>query len=71
MDDVFVAVIRRRANRNLQRTVELINDDHPFDPLWNDGMDKDAACFWQELLALANHRKAIQDEVKHYFEQWR
>jgi AcrR family transcriptional regulator len=71
IDDVFIAVIRRRANRNLQRTVELINDDHPFDPLWSDGLDKEAACFWQELLALANHRKAIQDEIKHYMEQRR
>ena len=34
-------------------------------------MDKEAACFWQELLALANHRKAIRDEIKHYLEQRR
>src|SRR5688500_3433923 len=45
IDDVFVAVIRRRATRNLQRTIEMISLDRPFEALWQTGQDKDAVSF--------------------------
>jgi AcrR family transcriptional regulator len=71
IDEVFVAVIRRRATRNLQRAIEAIDLDRPLEALWLIGGDRESVSFWQELLALANHRKAIREEVRHYMEQRR
>ena len=71
IDDIFVAVIKRRATRNLQNMVRTITHEDPLEGVWRGARENEAAIFWQELLALANHRKPIREEVRHYTEQRR
>lgn len=71
VDDVFVAVIRRRATRNLERMVEMVRLDGSFEGEWKANRNAEELGFWRELVALANHRKAIRGEVRHYTAQKR
>ena len=71
VDDVFVAVIRRRATRNLERMVEMVRLDGSFEREWKANRNAEELGFWRELVALANHRKSIRGEVRHYTAQKR
>lgn len=71
MDDLFIAVIRQRAARNLESLVKMATADRPIEAMWKAGRDSETASFWLELLALANHRKAVRDEVRRYADQMR
>lgn len=71
IENIFVAVIRRRATRNLESMIRAVAAADPLAGFWQASQETEAAIFWQELHALANHRKAIRDEVRHYMEQRR
>lgn len=71
MDDLFVAVIRRRGEKNLERLVKMAGTEKPLDAIWAASQVDDTANIWMEFLALANHRKAVREEVRRYVEQLR
>ncbi len=71
MDDLFVAVIRRRGEKNLERLVKLAGTEKPLQAIWEASQEGDTANIWIEFLALANHRKAVREEVRRYAEQLR
>jgi AcrR family transcriptional regulator len=71
MDDLFVAVIRRRGEKNLERLVKLAATEKPLNAIWEASQADDTANVWMEFLALANHRKAVREEVRRYVEQLR
>ena len=71
IDDVFVATIRRRGTRSLERMADMITPEEPFEGVLRAVQDREALIFWLELLALGNHRPAIRQEVRHYTEQKR
>lgn len=71
MDDLFVAVIRRRGEKNLERLVKLAGTENPLQTIWQASQDGETASLWMEFLALANHRKAVREEVRRYIEQMR
>jgi AcrR family transcriptional regulator len=62
LDDVFVAAIRRRAERNLERLVESLRTraDEPLRALWEFSRDEATAALMTEFTALGNHRKSIR-----------
>src|ERR1700756_2558069 len=62
MDDLFVAVLRDKAETNLQRQRQAIAGEEPLHALWLLSGATDARLF-TEFLAMANHRKAIRSEI--------
>jgi len=71
MDDLFLALVRRGAERNLERQAKALASDQPLRALWALGTDPTATTLNTELAALANHRKAIRSEIGAYAEQFR
>jgi AcrR family transcriptional regulator len=71
MDDLFVAVFRRRAEDNLARFERMPPADRTLRWLWDVNADARRAGFMIEFVALANHRKAIRAEIAAYAERWR
>lgn len=70
MDDLFVAVFRRRADENLARFERKPRREHTLRWLWRLNSDPRGARFIIEFAALANHRKAIRAEIAAYSERW-
>ena len=70
MDDLFVAVLRDKAEDNLQRQRQAIAEAQPLHALWQLNSAHDAQLF-TEFLAMANHRKAIRSEICAYAMRFR
>jgi AcrR family transcriptional regulator len=70
MDDLFVAVLRDKAEHNLQQQREAIAESQPLHALWQLNGATDAQLF-TEFLAMANHRKAIRSEISAYAMRFR
>jgi TetR/AcrR family transcriptional regulator len=71
MDDLFIAVHRRRAEQNLDRYARVLASDQPLRTLWELCIDAGGTAFTMEFVALANHRKAIRGEIADYAERFR
>ena len=71
MDDLFIEVLRRRAEHDLRRFEDAIAADGSLRNLWRLNTDPRRARFTIELVALANHRKAIRAEIARYAERFR
>lgn len=63
LDDLFLAVLRRNAGREMEALSELAASDRPLHALWERGSHREGAAITTEFLALANHRKAIRSEI--------
>src|SRR6201989_893537 len=70
MDDLFVAVLRDKAEHNLQLQRQAIAEAQPLHALWLLNGETDAQLF-TEFLAMANHRKAIRSEISAYAMRFR
>jgi AcrR family transcriptional regulator len=62
-DDLFIALVRRRTEQTVGAFVQALQTDQPLRALWEFSYDRTAATLIAELMALANHRKAIQAEI--------
>jgi len=71
IDDLFVAVIRRGGEMNLERWAKAVVSASPLEAVWTLSRDVRAGIIAMEFLALANHKKSVRDEVKRHAEQWR
>jgi AcrR family transcriptional regulator len=71
MDDLFLALVRRGAELNLERQAEALASPHPLRALWEFSTDPVGTRVTVELYALANHRKALRAELAAYAEQFR
>jgi AcrR family transcriptional regulator len=71
MDDLFLAVFRRRADENVARLERSVAAEPSLRALWQINADPRGAAFMIEFVALANHRKAIRAEIARYAERWR
>lgn len=63
LDDLFVAVLHRRSERNLEKMAEALTSDEPLRAWWELASDPRGTAILVELLAAANHRQALKDEV--------
>jgi AcrR family transcriptional regulator len=70
MDDLFVAVLRDKAETNLQHQRQAMAETEPLHALWQLSSTHDAQLF-TEFLAMANHRKAIRSEIASYAMRFR
>ncbi len=63
MDDLFLAVFRRRAEQGLVRQEHVLASAQPLWALWEFNRDPRGTAFTMEFVALANHRPAIRTEI--------
>ena len=71
MDDLFLALFRRRAEQGLERQAEALASPQPLWALWDLSRDPRGTSLTMEFIALANHRKAIRAELASAAERFR
>lgn len=71
MDDLFVEVFRRRAEKNLARFERAITSGVSLRTVWELNADPRGAAFIIEFVALAKHRSAVRAEIARYAERFR
>ncbi|MEX0665411.1 MAG: TetR/AcrR family transcriptional regulator [Acidimicrobiia bacterium] len=63
LDDLFLAVLRRGTDRIVEEVRRLSETDAPLHAIWEYVSDRRGAALIVEFMAVANHRKAIWDEL--------
>ncbi len=63
LDDLLIAVFRRRSEWNMARLEEGLRGGQPLHAIWRYATDRTGVALTEEFLALGNHRKAIQAEL--------
>lgn len=63
LDDLFVAVLQRRARRNVELMAEAMAAPEPLRAWWTLASDPRGTALFVELMAAANHRAALKAEV--------
>jgi AcrR family transcriptional regulator len=63
IDDLFVAVLQRRAEPNVERMAAALESPQPLRAWWDLASDPRGTALFVELLAAANHRPALRAEV--------
>jgi AcrR family transcriptional regulator len=71
MDDLFVALLQRGAEQNLERQARALRSPQPLRALWELSTDPAGATLTQEFSALTNHRKTIRAEYAAFADQFR
>lgn len=60
MDDLFLAMFQRRAERGLEFAAQAAQSDKPLRALWEQSRDPTDVVLNLEFMALANHRKTLR-----------
>ena len=63
MDDLLLAVFRRRAEQGLEHQHDALRSAQPLWALWDASRDPRGTALTMEFAALANHRPAIRTEI--------
>jgi AcrR family transcriptional regulator len=63
MDDLYIAIYRRVVDQLAERQRTVLESDKPLRALWDITRDPQSVTLTYELVALANHRKALQAEM--------
>jgi TetR/AcrR family transcriptional regulator len=71
MEDLFLAVFRRRAEQGLEAQAQALKSPQPLWALWRYSTDPRTTTFTMEFMALANHRKELRAEFARYGERFR
>jgi AcrR family transcriptional regulator len=71
MDDLFLAVFRRRTEQTLEHQAQALVSDQPLWALWESARDQTRTELAVEFLALGNHRKAVRAEISAFFSTFR
>jgi AcrR family transcriptional regulator len=71
MDELLMAVFRRRAQAGLRAQAEALKSPQPLWALWRFGTNPADVAWWTEFVALANHRKELKAEIAYYAERFR
>jgi TetR/AcrR family transcriptional regulator len=71
MEDLFLAVFRRRAEEGLTALAAVLESPQPLWALWRFSTAPEATRLTMELMGLANHREALRAEIVHYAERFR
>jgi AcrR family transcriptional regulator len=66
MDDLFLALFRRRTDEVLARYAEAMRSERPLEAMWAAARDPEGTGLIIEFSALANHRKSIATEIARY-----
>lgn len=60
MDDLFIALFTRNAERGAERLAQALASQQPLWAVWDAMHDQSSTALMTEFIALANHRKAIK-----------
>jgi AcrR family transcriptional regulator len=71
MDDLFLAVFRRRAEAGLEHLARALASPQPLRALWEFSNDPAGTSLTWEFVALANHLKPMRAEIADYAERMR
>jgi AcrR family transcriptional regulator len=71
LDGMFIALFQRGAERSFERLQEALAGPQPLWGFWNLIHDRSSSASTMEFIALANHRKAIRDEIADYSRRFR
>lgn len=72
IDDLFLAVLHRRAEGMLERQRQaLLAAENPVKALWDAANDPTRTGFVLEFMSLANHRKTIRAELARHSDRFR
>ena len=71
MEDLFLAVFRRRAEEGLGVLATALASPQPLWALWRFSTMPEATRLTMEFMGLANHRKALRAEIVYYAERFR
>ena len=71
MDELFLALFRRRADQGLERQAQALASAQPLWALWDLSTDPRGTALTMEFTALANHRKAIRAEIAAWAARYR
>jgi TetR/AcrR family transcriptional regulator len=71
MEDLFLAVFRRRAEEGLVRQAEALAAERPLRALWEYSTETESTAFTMEFAALTNHHKSIRAEIAGYAAKFR
>ena len=71
MDDLFLALFRRRAEQGLERQARAFESEQPLWAVWELSRDPRGNALTMEFTALANHRKEIRAELAASAERYR
>jgi AcrR family transcriptional regulator len=63
MDELFLALLRRHTEEYFARQLQALTSRSPLRALWQFSLDAGRPQLVQEFIALANHRKAIRNEL--------
>ncbi|MGA7055417.1 MAG: TetR/AcrR family transcriptional regulator [Mycobacterium sp.] len=63
MDDLLLALVRRATARSRDAFARALDSPKPLRALWEVSSDPDVTALTAEMIALANHRKAVQNEL--------
>jgi AcrR family transcriptional regulator len=70
-DGMFVALFQRGAERSFERLQLALASSQPLWGFWDLIHDRSNAALTMEFIALANHRKAIREEIADYSRRFR
>jgi AcrR family transcriptional regulator len=71
MDDLFLALLKSRAEQNTERVKRALTGSDPLRAIWELSSDAEIATLAAEFVALANHRKSIQAEIARHTDEYR
>jgi AcrR family transcriptional regulator len=71
MDDLFLALFRRRTDQGLENYAQALASDQPLRAIWEISRDPHGTAMILEYSALANHRKALAAEIALYGDRLR
>jgi TetR/AcrR family transcriptional regulator len=71
MDDLFLALFRRRAEQGMAAQALALESPQPLWALWRFMTDPSATRLTLEFMGLANHRKALHAEIALYAQRAR
>jgi AcrR family transcriptional regulator len=63
MDDLLLALVRRATARSRDAFARALASPKPLRALWEVSSDPDVTALTAEMMALANHRKAVRNEL--------
>ncbi|BBU21340.1 TetR/AcrR family transcriptional regulator [Mycobacterium xenopi] len=71
MDELLLAVFRRRAEQSFKANTKALNSPQPLWALWRMFNNPPFSAFTMELFALANHRAELRAELACYAQRFR
>ncbi len=71
MDDLFLALYRRRTEQGFERRAQAMYSDQPLWSFWELSREPRGTALTMEFVALGKHRRAIQGEIMSSAERFR